>query len=147
MTGPDCAVMSNLISTHTHMHCDCVTYVIFRCNDVSIQNNVVYGNKEHGIMLHRSSDDGIIRNNTVSNNGNVCIALFESFGAGLCYFTSIKLVDPVEIYMKYMFCIEVYIALYFSYDVHFILSNYRTFYFQFNVYFGTVVFFLILFQL
>ncbi|CAB1118831.1 MEP7a [Ectocarpus sp. CCAP 1310/34] len=51
-----------------------------RCNDVSIQNNVVYDNALHGIMLHRSSDDGIIRNNTVSGSGSACIAIFESFG-------------------------------------------------------------------
>lgn len=51
-----------------------------RCNDVSIQNNVVYDNKEHGIMLHRSSDMGIIRNNTVTGSGSACIAIFESFG-------------------------------------------------------------------
>lgn len=51
-----------------------------RCNDVSIQNNEVYDNKLHGIMLHRSSDNGIIRNNTVTNSGDACIALFESFG-------------------------------------------------------------------
>lgn len=51
-----------------------------RCNDVSIQNNVVFDNKEHGIMLHRSSDNGIIRNNTVTGSGSACIALFESFG-------------------------------------------------------------------
>ena len=47
---------------------------------MSIQNNEVYGNKGHGIMLHRSSDDGIIRNNTVTDSGSACIALFESFG-------------------------------------------------------------------
>ena len=34
----------------------------------------------HGIMLHRSSDDAIVRNNTVTNSGSACIALFESFG-------------------------------------------------------------------
>lgn len=47
---------------------------------MSIQNNEVYSNKGHGIMLHRSSDDGIIRNNTVTDSGSACIALFESFG-------------------------------------------------------------------
>ncbi|CAN0177951.1 unnamed protein product, partial [Laminaria digitata] len=51
-----------------------------RCNDVSIQNNVVYDNKLHGIMLHRSSDNAIVRNNTITNSGSACIALFESFG-------------------------------------------------------------------
>lgn len=51
-----------------------------RCNDVSIQNNVVYDNLNAGIMLHRSSDSAIVRNNTISGSGDACIAIFESFG-------------------------------------------------------------------
>lgn len=51
-----------------------------RCNDVSIQNNVVYDNANAGIMLHRSSDHAIVRNNTISGSGDACIAIFESMG-------------------------------------------------------------------
>lgn len=51
-----------------------------RCNDVSIQNNVVYDNLNAGIMLHRSSDHAVVRNNTISGSGDSCIAIFESMG-------------------------------------------------------------------
>lgn len=54
-----------------------------RCNDVSIQNNVVYDNGNAGIMLHRSSNTAIVRNNTITNNGDSCIAIFESNGEHL----------------------------------------------------------------
>ena len=51
-----------------------------RCNDVSIQNNIIYDNKNAGIMLHRSSDGAIVRNNTISGSADACVAIFESMG-------------------------------------------------------------------
>jgi len=58
-----------------------------RCDHVSIQNNHVHHNGiieesgqriGNGIMLHRSSDHGIVRNNTVHDNMDSGVALFES---------------------------------------------------------------------
>lgn len=55
---------------------------------MSIQNNHVHHNGiieesgqriGNGIMLHRSSDKGIVRNNTVHDNMDSGVALFESF--------------------------------------------------------------------
>ncbi len=54
---------------------------------MSIQNNHVHHNGiieedgqriGNGIMLHRSSDQGIVRNNTVHDNMDSGVALFES---------------------------------------------------------------------
>lgn len=41
---------------------------------------MVYDNLNAGIMLHRSSDNAIVRNNTISGNGDSCVAIFESMG-------------------------------------------------------------------
>ena len=59
-----------------------------RCDHVSIQNNHVHDNGQineagqrigNGIMLHRSSDFGTVKNNTVHDNFDSGVALFESF--------------------------------------------------------------------
>eukprot|EP00904_Undaria_pinnatifida_P005816 jgi/Undpi1/2364/HiC_scaffold_13.g05747.m1 len=54
-----------------------------RCNGISIQGNEVYGGGETsaGLFLHRSSDDAIIKNNYVHDNGDAGLALLESFNA------------------------------------------------------------------
>lgn len=49
-----------------------------RCDNVSIQNNVVYSNGLAGIMLHRSSDDALVIDNFSYDNGDAGLALFES---------------------------------------------------------------------
>lgn len=50
-----------------------------RCNNVTIQNNQVWRNSNAGIMLHRSSDYGVISGNVVYKNGDAGVALFETF--------------------------------------------------------------------
>lgn len=59
-----------------------------RCNDVSIQNNHVHDNGQindadqrigNGIMLHRSSNAAVVKNNTVHGNFDSGVALYESF--------------------------------------------------------------------
>eukprot|EP00904_Undaria_pinnatifida_P005798 jgi/Undpi1/2348/HiC_scaffold_13.g05731.m1 len=54
-----------------------------RCNGVSIQGNEVYGGGDSsvGIFLHRSSDDAIVKDNYVHDNGDAGIAMMESFDA------------------------------------------------------------------
>eukprot|EP00903_Cladosiphon_okamuranus_P020616 g18926.t1 len=54
-----------------------------RCNNVSIQNNTVYGGNETsaGIFLHRSSDYAIVKNNHCYNNGDAGMAMLESSNA------------------------------------------------------------------
>ncbi|CAN0170231.1 unnamed protein product, partial [Hapterophycus canaliculatus] len=58
-----------------------------RCDHVSIQNNHVHDNGQinedgqrigNGIMLHRSSDYGVVKNNIVYNNMDSGVALYES---------------------------------------------------------------------
>eukprot|EP00904_Undaria_pinnatifida_P005815 jgi/Undpi1/2363/HiC_scaffold_13.g05746.m1 len=50
-----------------------------RCNGVSIQGNEVYDGSSNsaGIFLHRSSNDAIVRDNYVHDNGDAGIALLE----------------------------------------------------------------------
>lgn len=45
----------------------------------------VYNNGRHGIMLHRSCDYAIVRNNNVTNNGLGGVAVFETFHADIKY--------------------------------------------------------------
>eukprot|EP00752_Nemacystus_decipiens_P012441 g11022.t1 len=56
-----------------------------RCNNVSIQNNIVYGGNETsaGIFLHRSSDYAIVKNNYCYNNGDAGVAMLESSNADI----------------------------------------------------------------
>lgn len=58
-----------------------------RCDHVSIQNNHVHDNGHineagertgNGIMLHRSSDYGTVKNNVIHDNMDSGVALYES---------------------------------------------------------------------
>ncbi|CAM9698589.1 unnamed protein product, partial [Choristocarpus tenellus] len=54
-----------------------------RCNDLTITNNHVHdhtGEIAAGIFLHRSSDDAVISGNIVENVPDAGIAIMESFG-------------------------------------------------------------------
>ncbi|CAM9705670.1 unnamed protein product, partial [Choristocarpus tenellus] len=50
-----------------------------RCNNVSIQNNEVWDSINAGLFLHRSSDGAIVKGNYVHDNGDAGMAMLESF--------------------------------------------------------------------
>ncbi|CAN0067101.1 unnamed protein product [Ectocarpus sp. 6 AP-2014] len=54
-----------------------------RCNNVSIQGNIVYGGNDTsaGIFLHRSSDYAIVKDNHCYGNGDAGMAMLESSNA------------------------------------------------------------------
>eukprot|EP00752_Nemacystus_decipiens_P008459 g7561.t1 len=54
-----------------------------RCNNVEIYNNEVYDGDEAGIFLHRSSDNAMVYNNHVHDNKDAGIAMLESFNANI----------------------------------------------------------------
>ncbi|CAM9942410.1 unnamed protein product [Ascophyllum nodosum] len=77
---------SDYITIHDNVVYNNVNHGIIaskRCNDVSIQGNEVYGGGETsaGIFLHRSSDNATVKGNYVHDNGDAGMAFLESFNA------------------------------------------------------------------